>query len=36
MLVTALVFAAAPALATAAQAATPNAEKDALMKYPYS
>lgn len=31
MLVTALVFAAATA-----QAATPNAEKDALMKYPYS
>lgn len=31
MLVAALVFAAATA-----QAATPNAEKDALMKYPYS
>ncbi|NTX80829.1 DUF1311 domain-containing protein [Serratia proteamaculans] len=36
MLTAALVFAAAPAFVTAAQAATQNAEKGAGVKYPYS
>jgi uncharacterized protein YecT (DUF1311 family) len=36
MLTAALVFAAAPAFVTAAQAATQNAEKSAEVKYPYS